>query len=469
MSYRPLDIEWLVARLTGETGGWLDAAELDATLNWLAGSERAEAGELIRHLGSSRERPDLTRRVLHRIDAQIFLHGRLALERAFVHAAIAEPERRARFRRLMTAFHPDHHPGDDGWLTPRSQAIHDAWRRFRRGEEPTESGEATPGSGPAPARQMQTVPSERRSARIVPEHTPLLLRLRLRLQNVRHLQGKAMLMIAVIAFVPVAWMYFAYQPYREGLPAAPLTSTDDETRLSSELAPHTDPPILADFPPHGDRLDQRLAEAPEPPSPVTPPPSRDELLPGDGSPVPTEASEKPDEKPADQPSSLDSSVAESADSSDQDEASPETRRPEAAEQLVVITHDLELPEAIAEQPVDLEVELRIAELLGSYRDTFERGQLDGLLGHFSDHPRENRNEGRRWFRDNYRALFDNSSRRRLYIDIQSVTHHDKGWQVDGRFVLQIDYPQRQSVRVDRPVRYLILEEQEQFRIASIEY
>ena len=485
MNQRTINSETLAAKLTGNESLQLDAEELDATLNWLSGSERTGAGRLIHHLGTPAEQPQLTRDVLQRLDGQLFSEGRLVLDRAFVHTNIDHKERRARFRRLMTAFHPDHHPNDNGWLTPRSQAIHDAWRRFRQGvEEPATEPPLTAARSVVPARGDYAATPDRRSAKLAPELPGLLTRLRLRLQRVDHLQGKAMLLIAVIAFLPVGWIYFAHQPYRQGLdtlsqevePSSesmarqfndrPVSKSAEEPGIVHETLPE-ETVALEQAVSVREELDLETAlaltspDSAEPALEATAKPTNDFKF----TPVEARQTESTGASPAPE-----HSVREAEETTDADDMEP------AQSAELAASHDIQMQQAKdAEESLDtddevsLETELRIAQLLGSYRDTFERGQLDGLLGHFSDSPRENRNEGRRWLRQNYQALFENSTRRRLYIDIKEISPHEKGWQADGRFVLQVDYPQRRSMRVDRPVRYMIIEEQEQFRIASIEY
>lgn len=366
MTLSPRQLAELAQRLSSDKRFGLDAAELDAVLSWVSGSERRGADELIRHLGVPRERLGLTRSILTRLDAQLFKDGKLIEQQAHVHTDIGHDERKARFRRLMAAFHPDSHAQDSEWLTPRSQAIHDAWSRFRRGQGgQRERGRPTTDSRHVVRhRDETTAPPERRSAKLIPDIPGPLMWLMARLRAVRHLQSKALLIIAVVACLPVAWVYFSYQPYRDGLNQAPL--------------PHP-----ADY-----------------------------------------RSEKPFTLSA---------------GPDRDHATSD------------------------------ETELRITELLGSFRDTFERGQLDGLLGHFTDHPRENSKTGRRWLRQNYQSLFESSNRRRLSIVIDDIMPHENDWLVLGRFDLHVDYSEREPVRIVREVRYLIKEEHEQFRIASIDY
>ena len=256
MSTPALKPEQLAERLTD--GDWqaLNAAELDCVLNWLSGSSRAGAGRLIELVGGPRERPELTHSVLLRLDAQLFDQGQLSLVRAHVAPGLEEQERRARFRRLMTAFHPDHHPEDGGWLTPRSQAVHAAWRAFRRGEQPS----AATALQPAKSQTVNRPESwGRRSARLIPLAPALIQRLRL----VRNLQAKALLALAGLALLPVIWVYFTHQPYRQLAPS-PVTATNQP-----ETARSTPSPIKAEANPEPEVQPIEPIEPEPEPSPPT--------------------------------------------------------------------------------------------------------------------------------------------------------------------------------------------------------
>lgn len=488
MSSQEFNAARLVQRLTSDRGAYLAARELDAVLSWLSGNQRSGASELIRHLGTPRERPDLARSILEQLDVQLFTDGKLILQRAFVDAAHDREERRARFRRLMTAFHPDHHPDDTGWLTPRSQAIHDAWRNFRNGQDNDSHLPAKDQSASRVTARTNVYPKPaRRSARLIPDTPGPLTWLRMKLLNARHLQAKAMLLIAVVASLPVAWVYFTHQPYRDVLTGDHFTPEAD-TRVDLP-------------PPHAARVpDVQSTDVDS--SPLIEP-VMELAMQGLRPLEPTEPMEKP-------PSSTHSPVSVT----DSDSSSPETRagkkeeteaegvaEPQSAPAQIATTEkstppivriNPEMPGETAaasaaatkipdppdsagsesdppEKVLSRETELRITELIGSFTESFERGHLDGLLGHFTDHPRENRNEGRRWIRQNYQSLFQHSSHRRLRISIDEILVHDDQWAVVGQFELQVEYPERRPVRVIRNVRYLISEEREQLRISSIEY
>lgn len=464
MSTKKVDIERLAERLVNGDRADFAPAELDAVLNWLSGSERAGAAELIHLIGTPRERQDLTHNIFFRLDGHLFKCGQLIPERAHVDAGVDDAERRSRFRRLMTAFHPDHHPDDSGWLTPRSQAIHVAWRQFRTGAAASMPATTSQAGRPqSPAR-----PEGRVSARLIPISPAWLARVRARLQRVEHLQGKAFLLIALIAFLPVAWMYFAYQPYRGQLPPQPQEPT--AARPGAQATPNP-LPAPADQP-DSDRAEPTITAA-------------------IGATMQRQDNASPSPREADVHRSIASpNIAPLAGRTEaavtEEAVTPATgyarlsgagKEREATGADTVAAHkdpgEITVPKIESEPVSPLidydQAEQRISQLLDSYRYMFERGQLDGLLGHFTDAPRENRHEGRRWIRQNYQRLFENSSQRRINIEVNKLEFTGTDWHVDGRFDLQIDYPNRRSIRASRAVRYVIREENEQFRIARIEY
>lgn len=463
MSTEKVDIEHLAERLVNGDRADFAPAELDAVLNWLSGSERAGAAELIHLIGTPRERQDLTHSIFFRLDGHLFKCGQLIPERAHVDAGVDDAERRSRFRRLMTAFHPDHHPDDSDWLTPRSQAIHVAWRQFRTGAAASMPATISQAGRPQPPAR----PEGRVSARLIPISPAWLARVRARLQRVENLQGKAFLVIALIAFLPVAWMYFAYQPYRGQLPPQPHEPT--AARPESQATPK---PL------------QAPADQPDSDRAVTAAIGATIQLPDNASPSPREADvdrsiaspniAPPKGRPE---SAVAEEAATPATGSARLSRAGDDREGTGADSLVAHKDRGEVavpkiePDPLNTSPlIDYDqAEQRISQLLDSYRYMFERGQLDGLLGHFTEAPRENRHEGRRWIRQNYQRLFENSSQRRINIEVYELKFTGADWHVDGRFDLQIDYPNRRSIRASRAVRYVIREENEQFRIARIEY
>lgn len=174
----------LARRLLADRVGRLSAVELDAVLSWLGGGERHGAGRLSMALGRPPTRPHRVSQLYTVLDGQIFSRGRLDLNAAHLGSTRASAEKKARFRRLIQAFHPDRYPDMADWLTPRSQVLHKAYAAFKRGD-PIVPATPAPSRAPSPARpKRQAEPDHpwqpgpfRRSARLVPKRVGWLRRL----------------------------------------------------------------------------------------------------------------------------------------------------------------------------------------------------------------------------------------------------------------------------------------------------
>ncbi len=208
-------MQQLVDRLLDGSEQRLSAAELDAVLSWLTGSDRHDGDVLAEILGHALDHPRRRIAVYDQLDFQLFEADRLILAGAHLEADIGDEVRRARYRRLMKAYHPDSYPEHADWLTPRSQAIHQSYARFRKGKPP-EAGGATPPNDRRARRPAQRHwPAARRSARLTPHSGPgPLLRLRTWLLGIDNLQQRILIGLAVVCLVPVLYAYLAYKPYR---------------------------------------------------------------------------------------------------------------------------------------------------------------------------------------------------------------------------------------------------------------
>jgi hypothetical protein len=196
------------------------------------------------------EKPDVMRLIYSQLDARLFFDGALDVRRAGVGPEVEEGLRRVRFRRLMTAFHPDRHPDSAEWLTPRSQAVLEAYQRFRKGDEAPVSA-ASAGEQPAkPTKRKKhhrhEAPPDRNSARLTPERPGPLTRLRIRLRRVENLPTKILAGLAVLALVPVISVWLAYKPYRDRLapePAVPVAGQASDGPAYATLHPPRPDPV----------------------------------------------------------------------------------------------------------------------------------------------------------------------------------------------------------------------------------
>jgi hypothetical protein len=196
------------------TLGHLEPEELDAILGWVAGSQRRAAAELGALLGSPDADPDLLRRVYQQLDRALFRNGSLFEEAAGVSERVPRPQRRARYRRLMAAFHPDRSQGFADWLTPRSQAILHSYAAFRRGDA------APVAPPPEPKKPAPRVRPRRRFLPRVHFGPGLLPTLRASLRGVRHLEAKILGIVAAAVFLPVLVLYLNQYPVPPGYDVA---------------------------------------------------------------------------------------------------------------------------------------------------------------------------------------------------------------------------------------------------------
>lgn len=207
----------LARRLLAGRTGLLDAPELDAVLSWLAGGQRHGALQLSVTLGRPQDHPDRVAAFYQLLDRQLLGAGRLDAQAAQLSGQHRpESEKKARFRRLIQAFHPDRYPELAGWLTPRAQLIHQSYAAFKRGEPlpAAASQPARPSGWPKtaapgkPEHPWQPGPF-RRSAKLVPDRTGPVRRLLLRLAGSPRLTGSLIAGLAMVTLLPLVLIHFA--------------------------------------------------------------------------------------------------------------------------------------------------------------------------------------------------------------------------------------------------------------------
>ncbi|AHE99979.1 hypothetical protein [Thioalkalivibrio paradoxus] len=206
------NLQALASRLRQGMAWRLDDRELDAVLAWIAAGDAGFAAPLAEYLGPSQTDPELLRRIFEQLDRQIFRDGALQEEAAGVGQRLTVEARRVRYRRLMAAFHPDRHPELVQWVTPRSQAIHQAYARFRRNAAAGEP--APPQTQAMRPRHGAPAPVARRRWRRIHFGPGLLVLLRGQLAQVRNLQAKILTLVAIMAFLPVLHIYLTQGPAR---------------------------------------------------------------------------------------------------------------------------------------------------------------------------------------------------------------------------------------------------------------
>ncbi len=111
----------------------------------------------------------------------------------------------------------------------------------------------------------------------------------------------------------------------------------------------------------------------------------------------------------------------------------------------------------------------VVHVIERYRRAFEEGDIETLMRLLADDPRENRNQGRDWFRSTYRRIFARSALRRLQVDIEALEPQSEAWIASGRFDLAIHYPDGRQFTASGPIRYRLIEQSLEWHIASIDY
>ncbi len=111
----------------------------------------------------------------------------------------------------------------------------------------------------------------------------------------------------------------------------------------------------------------------------------------------------------------------------------------------------------------------VMHVIGGYQHAFEQGDIEVLMRLLSAHPRENRNQGREWFRLTYTRVFSRSDLRELSIDIVQAEPDGEAWILSGQFDLAVHYPGGRRVQASGPIRYRIIQKNQEWLIAGIDY
>jgi hypothetical protein len=358
----------LARRLRAGTVRHLNGPELNATLGWVSGRD-SDAGGLTPLLGPPEADPPLLERVYRQLDGVLFRDEWLNETAAWLHG---DPEqRRAQYRRLFAAFHPDRSAQLESWLTPRFQAIQRSYRRFR--DESSVLSRPPPVS-PGVARESEADRGHRsRPFRFRPSLKQLL---QSELGKVRHLEAKLLGLVLIGAVLGVLQVYLAHAPQR-WIPAQEPEAPPERAQTGESAAPRA--AVYA--------------------------PGHVAIL---AAPVDAVA---------------DSGTAE-----------------------------------------------RVIEVVRHFQHAYEAGNIEMLMRSLSDRPRENRNHGRDWFRRTYAILFERSELRELNVAVEAAEPgKDGAWRVSGRFDLRVDYPGERQFTASGPIRYRLIEQNQEWHIASIDY
>ena len=198
----------------------LDYEQIDALIAWLSGSFRQQETQQ----NAAGYDAVLVLLVLQQLEQSLLKQGHLDIEAAGLGPEQPIHLRRKRFRRLASVFHPDRFPDLADWLTLRSQAIHQAYARFKQ----------HPDTGPEHERPNHTVTTTETVTPTAPapqatRETPVrawLIGLRARFGHDRRLAHKVIAALAFVAALPVANLYLAS--------AIPPSTPGSTTNISSD-------------------------------------------------------------------------------------------------------------------------------------------------------------------------------------------------------------------------------------------
>jgi ketosteroid isomerase-like protein len=112
---------------------------------------------------------------------------------------------------------------------------------------------------------------------------------------------------------------------------------------------------------------------------------------------------------------------------------------------------------------------QVVDVIERYRRAFEEGDIETLMRLLADHPLENRNQGRDWFRSTYSRIFARSDLRRLQVDLETLEAQSEAWIASGQFDLEIYYPDGRQFTASGSIRYQLIEQSQEWHIASIDY
>jgi hypothetical protein len=479
--------------------GSVPAECIEPLLLWLCGSRNGLAETVFRFLGSPFDDAVQLERVYRALDAAVFNHAELLPTEGDYDA------RRARFRLLSRAFHPDRYPEMSVWLGPRAQTINAAFNTFRK--QPEIDGVA---AKPASRKHDQVRPPARQSKAVFNDHIGLrerLISLCAPLVHSRYLPQKILVTLAIVCALPLLYLYqqraqMESYHYDWTMPAgdrAVEADTAGAAAVPGRGAVLTAPQKMNAFPPQeipaagrspdhalhagGNTATGSSTEHAEAAAATTAGDTAD----GDQPPAagaPSAVEEMAHLAPAVAP------VRAAAKPTVVERGISDTPPAKAGENIVNANKDENMAGTLAEvhdDPVQMayKSDARIATpaaagespapvanavaVLDRFRASFEQGQLHNLLALFTPEPRENNNTGRPWFRQSYGELFEQTRARSLQLDFSDSHADDTGVRLVGRYQMQIRYNNGRRASGSGPVEYQLIPQNDQWKISTIEY
>lgn len=451
-------------------------ADLDPLLAWLTGSfgrknEERDGEEGHGELPRPEDDPVLLRMVLFRLDELLFDNGTLDLRAAGVGPDQPVGTRRSRFRRLARAFHPDRFPDLADWLTQRSQAVHQAYGRFK--QDPEDNAIAAPPPGPARRTDSRSVYRKSRAKALGRAFQRLAILLRRRFGPDRFLAHKIVGALAILALLPAINLWLV--PNRDSGAAAQSTAGRSEKQVDRPLTLHADTQANTQA---GDPAELQTGSQTDPPtgrqadeevpplliaarrtmnprsdglSQAAAPPTVDDQLRAMGLRTDTERlysqvpsrTEAPLETPPPKPQPIAEPVAEPIAQPDAEpslrikdqgarnkeqlpepfaELIAEVSRKPVAEPAPLPAGKLELG-FFAKHPVGL--------LLAAFHSDLESGNLPGLVSRFAPDAHYGRLRGNRQLARHFRELFDQAPERQVNLHVQRLERDGKQWRAEA--------------------------------------
>lgn len=434
----------------------LAPADLRPLLAWVTGSFGRESKGRESHGRDGKEghgelpRPEddpvLLHMVLYRLDALLFDSGSLDLRAAGVGPDQPVSTRRRRFRRLARAFHPDRFPDLADWLTQRSQAVHQAYGRFK--QDPDDIAIAAPPREPARRTDSRPVHKSRAKA-LGRSFKRFAILLRRRFGPDRFLAHKIVGALAILALLPAINLWLV--PNRDSGASAQSTAGRNEMQVDRPLTLHanaqanTQANTQAGGPAGlqtGPRTDPQTAPqtARQTNEEVTPLliaarqamnprydglgeaatlPTVDDQLRAMGLRTDTERlySRIPSrtEAPAEPPSPKPQPIAE-----------PAAEPPTGPEPLPAGKLELGF---FAKHPVGL--------LLAAFHSDLESGNLPGLVSRFAPDAHYGRLRGNRQLARHFRELFDQAPERQVNLHVQRLERDGKQWRAEAELEILV--------------------------------
>ncbi|MCC5866472.1 MAG: J domain-containing protein [Wenzhouxiangella sp.] len=431
----------------------LTDAELAAVLGWLGRSiQPAEVARLEALLGAAGDNRQLTARILDQLDGLLFANGELDLVTAGLAPSTSLAHSRRRFRALLGAFHPDRFPWHSDWLTSRFQAINSAYADFKsRALEQDDQASLT-----VPVPVAKEPADEDQFRGIAPGGAKAASLLRL-LRNDQWLPHKLVGVLSLLLILPLLSWWLD-----DGWLGRMTSGRDDMMAAEREIGPDDFDAIgAAILPPEPT---SSVGDA-EQPSGHSPDQKLHPIMATGGAPADSDEPDSAASRPADR-----ALRAAEADDACRQVASWHL-------QLAQLTEAFGLKPAEPGQ-TDLQRGLQrgaldkdaLAEVLELYRRSIEEGDLDRLMRQLVGAPRANMDQGRRWFNENYRLLFELSKQRQLTISVIDIHRQGDAWIIDTNYQLSLaDHACGKRHSFQRGVRFHLVQDPLVFRIGAMEY